>query len=138
MRGEFAFYPDKPYNVSEFPAKNCTTGRSTGFPGRPQLQHSDNLVEKNTIRYALGFDRSTFIPFLQDDPWRAFRMSLQIFQSIILDHEDGIRNFGHATKIRRVSTLLTFRVGTGYLGDTILPEFFSHMIRRDTIRSTRQ
>ena len=62
--------------------------------------------------------------FLQDDPWRPFRMSLQIFQSIILDHEDGIRAFGHATKIDRVSTLFTFRIATGYLGDTILPDVF--------------
>ena len=128
VRGEFAFYPDKPYNVSEFPAKNCATGQTlTGALAAragPSCSHSDNLVEKNTLRYALGLDRSTFIPFLQDDPWRAFRMSFQIFQSIILDHENGIRDFGHATKINRVATLLTFRVGTGYLGDTILPDIF--------------
>jgi hypothetical protein len=51
-------------------------------------------------------------------------MSFQVFQSIILNHEDGIRSFGHASKIRKVTTLLTFRVGTGYLGDTILPDVF--------------
>jgi hypothetical protein len=124
MRGELAFYPDKPYNIAEFPGRNCTTGVLTGLRAGPSCKHTDNLVEKHTIRYALGFDRSTFIPFLQDDPWRAFRMSLQLFQSIILDHEDGIRAFGHATKIPRVSTLLTFRVSTGYLGDTILPDVF--------------
>ena len=128
MRGEVAFYPSKPYNVSEFPAKDCVTGLPlTGALARragPSCKHADNLVDKNTLRYALGFDRSTFIPFLQDDPWRPFRMSLQIFQSIILNHEDGIRAFGHATKIRRFSTLFTFRVGTGYLGDTILPDIF--------------
>jgi len=130
MRGEFAFYPNKPYNISEFPAKNCTTNTVFLPPdprarrAGPSCDHSDNLVEKNTIRYAIGFDRSTFIPFLQDDPWRAFRMSFQIFQTIILGHEDGIRSFGHAQKIDQVSTLLTFRVNTGYLGDTILPDIF--------------
>ena len=128
VRGEFAFYPNKPYNISEFPARNCVTGQvfagALAARAGPSCSHSDNLVEKNTIRYALGFDRSTFIPFLQDDPWRAYRMSFQIFQSIILDHEDGIRAFGHASKINRVTTLLTFRVGTGYLGDTILPDIF--------------
>ncbi len=51
-------------------------------------------------------------------------MSFQIFQSVILDHEDGIRFFGTAEKIKKVSTSLTFRVGTGYLGDTILPDIF--------------
>jgi len=128
LRGEFAFYPSKPYNISEFAAKNCATGQvltgALAARAGPSCKHSDNLVEKNTIRYALGFDRSTFIPFLQDDPWRAFRMTFQIFQSIILDHENGIRAFGYATKINRVSTVLTFRVGTGYLGDTILPDVF--------------
>ena len=128
MRGELAFYPDKPYNISEFPARDCTTGLPFAGPlarrAGPSCKHADNIVEKHTIRYALGFDRSTFIPFLQDDPWRAFRMSLQVFQSIILDHESGIRAFGHATKIDRVSTLFTFRVSTGYRGDTILPDIF--------------
>lgn len=124
VRGELAFYPNKPYNISEFPGRNCETGVPTGLRAGPSCKHRDNLVDKNTLRYALGFDRSTFIPFLQDDPWRAFRMSLQIFQSIILDHEDGIRSFGHAQKISRVSTLFTFRVSTGYLGDTVLPDVF--------------
>jgi len=124
MRGEFAFYPNKPYNISEFPGRDCVTGAPTGLRSGPSCKHSDNLVEKNTFRYALGLDRSTFIPFLQDDPWRPFRMTFQIFQSIILDHEDGIRTFAHASKINKVSTLLTFRVGTGYLGDTILPDVF--------------
>lgn len=124
LRGELAFYPDKPYNIGEFPGRNCTTGVPTGLRAGPSCKYGDNIVEKHTIRYALGLDRSTFIPFLQDDPWRAFRMSLQLFQSIILDHEDGIRAFGHATQIKRVTTLLTFRVGTGYRGDTILPDIF--------------
>lgn len=124
MRAEIAFYPDKPHNISEFPGRNCTTGTPTGFRAGPSCKHPSNIVEKHTLRYALGFDRSTFIPFLQDDPWRAFRMTFQIFQSIIMDHEDGIRAFGHAEKIKQVSTLLTFRVNTGYLGDTILPDIF--------------
>lgn len=124
VRGELAFYPNKPYNVGEFPGRICSSGALTGLRAGPSCKHSDNVVEKNTLRYALGFDRSTFIPFLQDDPWRAFRMSFQLFQSIILDHEDGIHAFGHATKINRVSTVLTFRVGTGYRGDTILPDIF--------------
>jgi hypothetical protein len=118
MRGELAFYPDKPYNISKFPGP-------TGLKAGPDPKHPNGIVEKNTLRYALGFDRTTLIPFLHpDDPWRAFSLSFQIFQSIILDHEDGIRPFSSAEKIKRVSTLLTFRAGTGYLGDTILPDVF--------------
>ncbi len=117
IRGELAFYPSKPYNISKYPG-------SPGFKAGPHPRHLDGITEKNTLRYSLGFDRSTYIPFLQDDPWRPFRMSFQIFQSVILDHENGIRFFSTAEKIKKVSTALTFRVSTGYLGDTILPDIF--------------
>jgi hypothetical protein len=119
VRGEVAFLPDKPYNISNF--RNPTLGlRATAHPKYP-----DGVVEKHTLRYALGFDRTTLIPFLHpDDPWRAFSLSFQVFQNIILDHEDGIRPFSTAEKIKRVSTTLTFRIGTGYAGDTILPDVF--------------
>jgi len=119
VRGELAFLPDKPYNISNF--RNPALGlRASADPSHP-----NGTVEKNTLRYALGFDRTTLIPFLHpDDPWRAFSLSFQIFQSIIFDHEDGIRPFSTAEKIKRVSTTLTFRIGTGYVGDTILPDVF--------------
>jgi hypothetical protein len=118
MRGEVAFYPDKPYNISQFPGP-------TGLPAGPHPKYPNGTVEKHTIRYALGFDRSTLIPFLHpDDPWRAFSLSVQIFQSIILDHEDGIRPFSTMARIKPVTTTFTFRAGTGYLGDTILPDLF--------------
>jgi hypothetical protein len=125
VRGELAFFPDKPYNISEFPGRNCQTGALTGFFAGPSCKYPNGVAEKHTLRYALGFDRTTLIPFLHpDDPWRAFNLSFQIFQSIIFDHEDGIRGFSSAERIKRVSTTLTFRAGTGYLGDTILPDIF--------------
>ncbi|HEV8343646.1 MAG TPA: DUF1302 family protein [Candidatus Binatia bacterium] len=117
VRGELAFYPDKPYNISIYPGP-------TGLKAGPHPKHPNGIVEKHTIRYSLGFDRTALIPFLQDDPLRAFRFSLQLFQSIILDHEDGIHPFSTAEKIGQVSTAFTFRVSTGYLGDTILPDLF--------------
>lgn len=117
IRGEVAFYPSEPYNISKFPGPS-------GLKAGPHPRHKDGITEKNTLRYSLGFDRTTFIPVLQDDPWRAFRMSFQIFQRIIFDHENGIRVFSTAEKIKKVSTTLTFRVNTGYLGDTIIPDIF--------------
>ena len=116
IRGEVAFYPDEPYNISSFPGNSFRAG--------PHPKHPNGITEKDTLRYAIGFDRSTFIPFLQDDPWRAFRMSFQIFQRIIFNHEDGIRTFSTAEKINKVSTNLTFTISTGYFGDTILPDVF--------------
>jgi hypothetical protein len=118
VRGEVVFLPDKPYNIAKFPG-------AFGLRATLDPRHPSAVVEKNTLRYALGFDRTTLIPFLHpDDPWRAFSLSFQIFQSIIFDHEDGIHPFSTAEKIQRVSTTLTFRIGTGYAGDTILPDVF--------------
>jgi hypothetical protein len=118
VRGEMAFLPDKPYNISRFPGE-------FGLKASASKKYPSGVVEKHTLRYALGFDRTTLIPFLHpDDPWRAFSLSFQVFQSIIFDHEDGIHPFSTAEKIKRVSTTFTFRMGTGYFGDTILPDVF--------------
>lgn len=125
VRGEVAFYPHKSYNISNFPGRDCETGLPTGLIAGPSCKYPDQVVEKHTLRYALGFDRTTLIPFLHpDDPWRAFILSFQLFQSVIFAHEDGIRVFATAEKIKRVSTILTFRGSTGYLGDTVLPDLF--------------
>ena len=118
LKGEIALYPSKPFNISKYPG-------SPGLKAGPDPRHPDGITEKNTLRYSLGFDRTTLIPFLHpDDPWRVFNLSFQIFQSIIFDHEDGIRAFSTAEKIKQVSTSLTFRVSTGYFGDTVLPDVF--------------
>ena len=117
LKGEVAFYPSKPYNISQYPGN--------GYQAGPHPRHPDGTVEKNILRYSIGLDQSTFISFLHpDDPWREFRLSFQLFQSIIFDYEDGIRVFAAAEKIKQVSNSLTFRVSTGYLGDTILPDIF--------------
>ena len=116
LRGEAAFYPSEPYNISKFPGSGVRAG--------PHPGHPEGVTEKNTLRYALGFDRNVLIPALQDDPWRPYRFSFQLFQRIIFDHEDGIRFFSTAEKIGTVSTFLTLRIDTGYFGDTILPNLF--------------
>ncbi len=122
VRGELAFYPNKPYNISKFPGATVGT---TVLRAGADPDHPNGIVEKNTLRYALGFDRTTLIPFLHpDDPWRAFSLSFQIFQSAIFNYEDGIRAFYTAEKIKKIQTLFTFRASTGYLGDTILPDVF--------------
>ncbi|MGE5819326.1 MAG: hypothetical protein ACM37Z_14990 [Deltaproteobacteria bacterium] len=118
IRGELAFLPNKSYNISNYPG-------AFGLRASADPNHPDGIVEKNTLRYALGFDRTTLIPFLHpDDPWRAFNLSFQIFQNIIFNYQNGIHPFSSSEQIRQFSTVLTFRIGTGYAGDTILPDVF--------------
>jgi hypothetical protein len=118
LRSEVAFYPSMPHNISKYPGPG---GTRAGLHPR----HPDGRVEKNVLRYSIGLDRNTFIPFLHpDDPWRPFLTSFQLFQSVIFAHEDGIRFFATAEKINKVSNFLTVRINTGYLNDTILPDLF--------------
>jgi hypothetical protein len=125
VRGEMALFPNKPYNISDYPGRDCQTGAPTGLMAGPSCKHPNQVVEKHTLRYILGFDRTTLIPFLHpDDPWRAFNLTFQLSQSVILNHENGIRVTGSAERIKRLTTAVTFRAGTGYLGDTILPDIF--------------
>jgi hypothetical protein len=125
LRGEVVLLPHKPYNIADYPGRNCQTGATTGLRAGPSCRYPDGVVEKHTLRYALGLDRTTLIPLLHpDDPWRAFNLSVQLFQSVIFNHEDGIRPFSSMERIKPISTTLTFRAGTGYLGDTILPDIF--------------
>ena len=106
-RGELAYYPSEPYNISNYPGRNCSTGALTGLRAGPSCKYPSQVVEKNTLRYALGFDRTTFIPLLHpDDPWRSFGISFQVFQRIIFNHEDGIRFFSTAEKLRKYRPLL--------------------------------
>jgi hypothetical protein len=50
IRGELAFYPQQPYNISEYPGRNCATGALTGFRIGPRckrnVEDSDAIVEK--------------------------------------------------------------------------------------------
>ena len=125
LRGEVVVLPHKPYNIAAYPGRDCQTGAATGLRAGPSCRYPDGVVDKHTLRYALGLDRTTLIPLLHpDDPWRAFNLSVQLFQSVIFNHEDGIRPFSSMERIKRISTTLTFRAGTGYLGDTILPDVF--------------
>jgi hypothetical protein len=110
----------------------CSPGKVPG--GRiqiaPSAKHPNQVTEKHTVKYAIGFDRPTFIPFLHpDDPYRAFGISLQMFQNIVVDSvtegkglaEERLRQQFHATKINKVTTTFTARIDTGYVNNTYLP-----------------
>jgi hypothetical protein len=127
IRGEFSFWPNKPYNIGKFNDGRLPDAR---VAIKPSVKHPSQVTKKHTIKYAIGFDRPTFIPALHpDDPFRAFGISLQLFQNILVDSvsegsgkdKERLRQFFHATKIDKVSTTLTARIDTGYINNTYLP-----------------
>lgn len=103
IRGEVAYYRNKPYNTYD-----------------PQA--TDSVVERDTISYVLGIDKQFYAPWL--NPWEPNRVvfiSAQMFQDVILDHDDRIRFINTATPIDQVTTRFTLLVNTGFMHDTILP-----------------
>ncbi|HLA27960.1 MAG TPA: DUF1302 family protein [Syntrophales bacterium] len=103
IKGEFAYYHAKPYNTYD-PSERSAVER------------------KDTISYVLGVEKSVFVPWLNPwDPNRTMLVSLQMFQDVILDHNDYIRFINTATPIDKYTTRFTLLMSTGFLHDTWVP-----------------
>ena len=82
--------------------------------------HSVDWVDKSDVmRFSLGFDRPTFIPFLNKD--RTFFLSLQIFDTWYWDHE-GDKNTGYF--VDEHNWITTFFFVGNYMRDTLKPTGF--------------
>ncbi len=80
---------------------------------------ADWVDTSDVMRFSLGFDRPTFIPFLNKD--RTFFLSMQIFDTWYWDHE-GDGNTGYLTDEHNWIT--TFFVIGNYMRDTLKPVGF--------------
>ena len=77
---------------------------------------SDWVDEGDVMRFSLGFDRPTFIPFLNKD--RTFFLSLQIFDTWYWDHE-GDKNTGMF--VDEHNWITTFFFIGNYMRDKLKP-----------------
>ena len=103
FRGEFAYYPNMPYNTFDPRERNAVT-------------------EKDTVRYCLGFDRECFVPWLNPwDPNRTLFISAQMFQDVILASDKYLRFINYKTPIEKVTTRFTLKMMTGFINDTYNP-----------------
>lgn len=75
--------------------------------------------ESDVMRWSIGLDRPTFIPFLNKD--RTFFLSMQIFDTWYIDHE-GDKNTGFLNDEHNFITTFFF-IGN-YLRDTLKPVGF--------------
>ena len=75
--------------------------------------------ESDVIRFSLGMDRPTFIPWLNKN--RTFFLSAQIFDTYYLDHEQGA-NDGYI--VGEHNFIYTFFAQTQYLRDQLIPNGF--------------
>ena len=82
-------------------------------------QTVDWVDKSDVMRFSLGFDRPTFIPFLNKD--RTFFLSLQIFDTWYWDHE-GDKSTGYF--VDEHNWITTFFFIGNYLRDTLKPVGF--------------
>ena len=120
--GSLDFYVDSLKSVFRFEA-TYTQGEQVANTLRPEL-----FSESDMARWVLGWDRSTFIPFLNKN--RAFLLSAQVFGEHFLDHElqagaipgtvVGIPNWDD-------NYIATFLVKGWYKSDRLSPQIiFAH------------
>lgn len=83
--------------------------------------------ESDALRWVIGIDRPTFIPFLNKN--RAFLLSLQIFGQHLLDHQlqrfnaQGVPTLSDVGMVDwEDNYIMTFLIQGGYLSDRLTPQ----------------
>jgi hypothetical protein len=86
--------------------------------------------ESDVIRWVIGIDRPTFIPFLNKN--RAFLLSFQIFGQHLLDHElqrvnaQGVPTLSDVGMVDwEDNYIMTFLIQGGYLSDRLTPQIIT-------------
>lgn len=101
----------------------------TGLVFRVESSYSNNELVNNTkkanwvdkadvVRWSIGLDRPTFIPFLNKD--RTFFLSAQFFDTWYLDHEGG----QDGMFVGKHNYIITGFAQTHYLRDQLIPQAF--------------
>jgi len=111
FRGEFAYLPDKPYQVWALNDLDY------------QLSNMDFVDRKDTLQYMIGFDYKQWYPFLNRE--KMFFISGQFFHLHIFDHKDGLA-FGPNLQEAHEDTFYTsLMINTGYDKERICPEILA-------------
>lgn len=86
--------------------------------------------ESDVVRWVIGIDRPTFIPFLNKN--RAFLLSLQVFGQHLLDHETAMVNAQGIPTLSEVGMvdwednyIATFLFQGNYLNDRLTPQILT-------------
>jgi hypothetical protein len=121
FRGELGYVFDHPY-----------TGLRQGRTPAGMTWDSwfyDDVVYKDTVTYMLGFDRPTWIPFLNET--NTFFITGQFVHKFILDYDDEVAGKDDEILLSTVmgkdgtsdhQTLVSLKVDTKYIDDTIKPD----------------
>ncbi len=116
--GSLDFYIDSIKSVFRFEA-TYTTGEQVANSLDPRL-----FSESDMFRWVLGWDRNTFIPFLNEK--RAFLISAQVFGEHFLDHETAQAPLGEVGIPNwEDNFIFTLLVKGWYKSDTFSPQIIT-------------
>lgn len=117
---EFAYIKDAPFNLSSLPdnpgalCNPFAIGLPHGFCG---------IKDSDVLRTMFRIDKN--LAFTQDllGTEKPAFFSIQLFNTWLLDHEDGMKLLVGETEDRKEhSTLLTLLLGTSYMNGRLIPE----------------
>ncbi|WP_041066030.1 DUF1302 family protein [Thiolapillus brandeum] len=114
--GSLDFYVDGLKSVFRVESA-YTSGEEFANTLRPRL-----FSENNVLRTVIGWDRNTFIPFLNEK--RAFLLSAQVFWQHIFDHEraTNANNVKMGIPDPEDNAILTFLIKGWYMNDRLSPQ----------------
>ncbi len=113
--GSLDFYVDDIKSVFRVEAA-YTQGEEFANTLKPEL-----YSESDVLRYVLGWDRPTFIPFLNDR--RAFLLSAQLFGQYLIDHErEKVNGIEAGIPDWELNHIGTFLIKGWYQNDRLSPQ----------------
>lgn len=102
-RGEFALYPNKPYNTFN-------------------PWEKDAVIDRDLLSTCLGIDKMMIIPFLHpEEPTTPFIISAQVFTDILLDSEKDLHVPTYLTEIEKLTVHFTLKIDTEYFYQQLVP-----------------
>ena len=122
FRGEFGYTLDQPYSGLRQGVDAVSGNPWDGW-------FYDSVVYKDTVQYMLGFDRPTWIPFLNET--QTFFITGQFVHKFILDYDDEVKGQDDELLLTTVmgkdgmsdhQTLISLKIDTKYYDDRIKPD----------------
>jgi hypothetical protein len=125
VRSEVAMFWDEAVYIPEISTPLVPSG--IPIPGLDQLPAQGDKVEKNILRFMVGFDKSLWIRKL--NRLQTFLISLQYFGQYILDYDDRIKqpvpiypDPSNYVGVREVESVITMLTNTQYLSGRLTPQ----------------
>jgi len=125
VRSEVAMFWDEAVFIPEISTPFVPSG--IPIPGLDQLPAQGDKVEKNILRFMVGFDKNLWIRKL--NKLQTFFVSLQYFGQYILDYDERIKqpvpiypDSSDYPGVREVESTITMLVNTMYMSGRLTPQ----------------